>query len=93
MIRIIPDIPNIKARWAHRCSEIPEWLDVPMSDGRVIRYYPQIEQPAFRAAMDGIGRMVGYQYEKPADAATPDRPQRKVFHDIISLRRRTGNEL
>ena len=65
MVRIIPNIPKIKARWAHRCSEIPDWLEVPMSDGRVVQYYPKVEQPAFRRAIDGVKRMViGYQTKK-----------------------------
>ena len=40
MVRIIPDIPNIKARWCHRCSEVPDWLEVPMSDGRLCSTIP-----------------------------------------------------
>ena len=89
MIRVIPDIPKIKARWAHRCSEIPDWLEVPMADGRTVRYYPQIEQPAFRAAMEGIGRMVvGYERKEPEDAATSNRRHRKGFQEIIPQRRR-----
>lgn len=91
MVRIIPDIPKIHARWAHRASEIPDWLEVPMSDGRVIEYYPKVEQPAFRKAMDGISRMVGYQYEKPADAATSNRQQKKELHHILPQKGRAGN--
>lgn len=65
MIRIIPDIPKIRARWAHRCSEIPDWLEVPMSDGTVVQYYPKVEQPAFRRAMEGVKKMcVGYEAKK-----------------------------
>ena len=80
MVRIIPDIPKIRARWAHRASEIPDWLEVPMSDGTVVQYYPKIEQPAFRKAMEGVRRMaVGY--EKPADVAAPNRPRGKIFHE------------
>ena len=33
MLRVIPNIPQIRARWAHRASEIPDWLEVPMADG------------------------------------------------------------
>ena len=43
MIRIIPDIPRIHARWCRRTSEIPDFLEVPMSNGETVRYYPQIE--------------------------------------------------
>jgi len=76
MIRKIPDIPKVHARWAHRCSEIPDWLEVPFADGTVVNYYPQIEQPAFRAAIENVRNMVGY--EKPADAGTSNRRQRKI---------------
>lgn len=65
MIRIIPNIPKIQARWAHRASEIPDWLEVPMSNGQIVRYYPQIEQPAFRKSLEIIRNMkdqvVGYE--------------------------------
>ena len=81
MIRIMPNIPKIQARWAHRASEIPDWLEVPMADGSVVRYYPHIEQPAFRKSMEIIRNMkdqvVGYQMKEPADAATSDRRQKK----------------
>ena len=76
MIRVIPDIPHIRARWAHRCSEIPDWLEVPLSDGRTVRYYPQVDQPAFTRAIQNIRNMV-VGYEKPADAATSNRPTNK----------------
>ena len=65
MIRVIPDIPKIRARWAHRASEIPDWLEVPMSDGTVVQYYPKVDQPSFRKSLDIIRRMkdpqVGYE--------------------------------
>ena len=68
MIRIVPNIPKITARWAHRASEIPDWLEVPMSNGETVRYYPQIEQPAFRASLETIRKMnqlvVGYENKK-----------------------------
>lgn len=76
MIRVIPDIPHIRARWAHRCSEIPDWLEVPLSDGRTVRYYPQVDQPAFTRAIQNIRNMV-VGYERPADAGTSNRPHRK----------------
>ena len=65
MVRILPNIPKIKAHWCHRCSEYPEWLEVPMSDGTVVKYYPQVEQPAFRKSLEIIRNMkdqvVGYE--------------------------------
>ena len=83
MIRVIPDIPHIRARYAHRCSEIPDWLEVPLSDGRTVRYYPQVEQPAFTRAIQNIRNMV-VGYERPADAATSNRPAQKGIHHIIA---------
>lgn len=65
MIRIVPNIPKIQARWAHRASEIPDWLEVPMSNGEIVRYYPKVEQPAFRKSLEIIQNMkeqvVGYE--------------------------------
>ena len=64
MVRILPDIPHIKARWSHRASEIPDWLEVPMCDGQVIEYYPRIEQPSFQKALENIKNMhevIGYK--------------------------------
>ena len=46
-------------------SEIPDVLLVPMSDGTVVQYYPQIEQPAFKESLEIIRGMkdqiVGYE--------------------------------
>lgn len=81
MLRVIPNIPQIRARWAHRASEIPDWLEVPMSDGRTIQYYPKVPQPAFTRSLEIIRHMTdpqtGYKRKGPADAATSDRPQNK----------------
>ena len=61
----MPNIPKIQARWAHRASEIPDWLEVPMANGEIVRYYPHIEQPAFRKSLEIIRNMknieVGYE--------------------------------
>lgn len=63
MIRIIPDITKIKAHWERRSDPIP-YLVVPMSDGTVIRYNAEIEQPGFVKAMKNIENMKeGYKYE------------------------------
>ena len=60
MIRIIPDIPRIKAHWERRCNDLP-YLMVPMSDGSVVRYNPEIVQPGFVKAVDTVRRWsVGY---------------------------------
>lgn len=59
--RIIPDIPNIRAHWERRADPVP-YLMVPMSDGTVLRFNPEIAQPAFQRAMDGIrNMMIGYE--------------------------------
>ena len=62
MIRIIPDLGRIKAHWSHRSSEIPDYLMVPMSDGSVVRYNPEVVQPGFVKAMDVLKNIcVGYE--------------------------------
>jgi len=65
MLRVIPNIPNIQAQWCRRTSEIPDVLLVPMSDGTVVQYYPQVEQPAFKESLEIIRGMkdqiVGYE--------------------------------
>lgn len=61
MIRIIPNIPKIKAHWERRTDEIPTYLEVPMSDGTTVKYIPDVVQPGFVAAMKNIANMtVGY---------------------------------
>ena len=60
MIRIIADTANIRQHWEHRCDELP-YLMVRMSDGREIRYNPEIPHPGFQKAMQNIENMqVGY---------------------------------
>ena len=64
MTRILPNIPRIKAHWDRRGEELP-YLMVPMSDGTVIRYNPEIQQPAFRKAIENVKNMVvGYETKK-----------------------------
>ncbi len=63
MIRLIPDIPKIKAHWSHRSSEIPDYLMVPMSDGTVVRYNPEIQQPGYVRAIQNIKNMEGYGWQ------------------------------
>lgn len=61
MIRIIPNIPKIKAHWERRTDDIPTYLEVPMSDGTTVKYIPDVVQPGFVAAMKNIANMtVGY---------------------------------
>jgi len=62
VIRVIPDISRIKAHWSHRSSEIPDFLMVPMSDGSVVRYNPEIEPPGFQKAMQNLKNIcIGYE--------------------------------
>ena len=51
MIRIIADTANIRQHWEHRCDELP-YLMVPMSDGRVIRYNPEIPQTGISQVLE-----------------------------------------
>ena len=82
MIRIVPNIPKITARWAHRASEIPDWLEVPMSDGTTVQYYPKVTQPAFTRSLEIIRHMTdpqtGYKRKGPEDAGTSNRPVNKT---------------
>ena len=61
MIRIIAESRNATQHWERRSDELP-YLMVPMSDGSVIRYNPEIQQPGFQKAMENIRNMtVGYE--------------------------------
>ena len=69
MIRIIPDLGRIKAHWSHRSSEIPDYLMVPMSDGSVVRYNPEVVQPKpyFKESLDKFTDLcVGYERKEEA---------------------------
>lgn len=57
MTRILPDIPRIKAHWGKHSSDIPEYLMVPMSDGRTVKFIPDEPHPGFVKAMKIIERM------------------------------------
>lgn len=82
MLRVIPNIPQIRARWAHRASEIPDWLEVPMSDGTTVQYYPKVTQPSFTRSLEIIRHMTdpqtGYKRKGPEDAGTSNRPVNKT---------------
>ena len=65
-IRILP-LPKVTWIWQHDFSKYPDIVRVPMSDGKVITYRIDIEQPhpKFTAAMDSLERMVvGYHTKK-----------------------------
>ena len=60
MIRVIADTRNAKQHWEHRSDELP-YLMVPMSDGSIVRYNPEIPHPGFVKAIQNIKNMnVGY---------------------------------
>jgi len=64
---ILPDIPNIKAHWDHPGVDPVPYLMVPMSDGSVIRYVPEVPQPGFQKAMENIKNMkTGYERKEEA---------------------------
>ena len=70
MIRVLPDIPKIRAHWDWRSSKIPTYLEVPMSDGTVVQYVPEVrqEQQSVLDALQNIRNMkaaIGsYQYKE-----------------------------
>ena len=64
MIRIIADTKSITQHWERRSDPIP-YLMVRMSDGKTIRYNPEIPHPGFVKAMQNIKNMkVGYERKK-----------------------------
>ena len=71
MNRIVPDIPKIRAHWTRRTSDIPDYLMVPMSDQRKVKYVPEIIQPRpfFRDKLNKFSNLcIGYK--RAGDAAT-----------------------
>lgn len=68
-------------------SDYPDTVKVPMEDGNVITYRRVIEQPHPQClkTIEIIRIMAKHTYggtkKKPADAATPNRPRRKIFHN------------
>ena len=60
MTRILADTRNAKQHWERSSDPLP-YLMVPMSDGTVCMYVPQVTQPGFVKAMQNIKNMeVGY---------------------------------
>ena len=58
----MPDLPRAKAHWERRASEVPDFIMVPMSDGTVVRFVPEVVQPGFVKAMQNLENIkVGYQ--------------------------------
>ena len=57
-VQVLP-LPKVKGYWKYPCSRYPDTIKVPMSDGKVITYRIDIEQPHpyFLAAMENLERM------------------------------------
>ena len=67
MIKVIPDLPHAKAHYIHRAMDILDYIMVPMSDGQVVRYVPDVEHPSLLKIRENMKKLnelcVGY----PAD--------------------------
>ena len=60
MTHVIADTGKAKQHWERRSDPLP-YLMVPMSDGTVVRYNPEVPQPGFQKAMQNLENMkVGY---------------------------------
>jgi hypothetical protein len=70
-VKVLP-LPKIDARYGPMGGKYPERVRIPMSDGKVISYRIEIQQPApvFRERLDRF-RKLCIGYVKPADKA-PD---------------------
>ena len=57
-IRVLP-LPKVTGVWDHDVSKYPDRVRIPMSDGKVVTYHIDVEQPhpCFEAAMKNIERM------------------------------------
>lgn len=57
-VRVLP-LPKVSGVWEHDNSKYPETVKVSFSDGRVVKYRIDIEQPhpSFEAAMMNLERM------------------------------------
>ena len=62
-IRILP-LPKVTGRWEHEFSDYTDLIQVPMSDGRVINYRRETEQPhpQVMKTLELIRVMNGYTY-------------------------------
>ena len=58
VIRVMP-LPKVHPVWEHEDSKYPETIQVSMSNGKVVKYRIDIEQPhpCFLDAMETIERM------------------------------------
>ena len=80
-IRVLP-LPKVTGVWQHDESRYPEIIRVPMSDGRVISYRMEVEQPApvLREQLDRFEKTCfgGYGYK-----VRPKRPGKQDGGGII----------
>ena len=69
-IRVMP-LPKVHGTWIHDSSKYPDVVRIPMSDGKVIRYRIDIEQPhpQLLEAIENIRNM-----KRAGDAATSTGP-------------------
>ena len=73
-IRVMP-LPKVHGTWIHDSSKYPDVVRIPMSDGKVIRYRIDIEQPhpQLLEAIENIRNM-----KKAGGVAAPsDRHEKK----------------
>ena len=61
-IRILP-LPKITGVWRHEFSRYPDMVKVPMSDGKVVRYVIDVEQPGpvLRDGLEKFDEVIGYE--------------------------------
>ena len=57
MRQILPDFPKAKAYWNTRRSQIPDYLMVPMADGQVVRYVPDLPDTEFKMILESLERL------------------------------------
>ena len=57
-IRVLP-LSKVTGLWQYENSKYPDVIKVPMSDGKVITYRMDVQQPhpCFEAAMNNLERM------------------------------------
>ena len=80
-IQVLP-LPRVHPIWDPKHpSKYPPMIRVSMSDGNVVNYLIEIQQPTpiLKNALEHFDMVVGY--EKPADVAAPNRPRGKIFHE------------
>ena len=84
-IRVKP-LPKVSGTWLYDHSKYPEMIRIPMSDGKVIRYRIDIEQPhpQLLEAIENIRNMkkAGERYQH-----SPAREQKSIYRAHCSTER------